>query len=183
MSPHSSRLFPQLFGRKDCRDSPRRASDLVKRVHALYPFGACAQICSQQICLGARKSPKNIACIPRPQNEKAVLWVPCAAHSVRGFCDSASLHSHKRLRHPCLAPTRSLRAINPDCIPLLGSSDGGSVKGTLRAKPKATKENEPVIPAKAGTQRLQTTQRHWIPAFAGMTKREKRRKTEATATS
>jgi len=28
-----------------------------------------------------------------------------------------------------------------------------------------------VIPAKAGIQRLTKRQRHWIPAFAGMTKR------------
>jgi hypothetical protein len=26
-----------------------------------------------------------------------------------------------------------------------------------------------VIPAKAGTQRLEDRQRHWVPAFAGMT--------------
>jgi hypothetical protein len=29
-----------------------------------------------------------------------------------------------------------------------------------------------VIPAKAGTQRLGNRQRHWVPAFAGMTDQE-----------
>ena len=80
----SSRLFPQRFSRKVCRVSPRRASDLVKRVNALYPFGACAQICSQQICLGARKSPKNIACIPRAGLRRA--QPAHAAHSALALC-------------------------------------------------------------------------------------------------
>ena len=52
-----------------------------------------------------------------PRKQRAV---PCAAHSVRGFPDSASLHSQKRLR----LPASPLRAVNPDCAPLLGSSDG-----------------------------------------------------------
>jgi len=28
---------------------------------------------------------------------------------------------------------------------------------------------EPVVPAKAGTQRLESRQSHWVPAFAGTT--------------
>ena len=80
----SSRLFLQRFSRKVCRDSPRRASDLVKRIHALYTFGACAQICSQQICLGARKSPKNMACIPRAGLRRA--QPAHAEHSALALC-------------------------------------------------------------------------------------------------
>ena len=121
-----SRLFPQRFNRMVCRDSPRRASDF----------------------LGARKSPKNIACIPRPQNDETVLCVPCAAHSIWGFSDSASLHSLKRRRHPCLAPSQRYGLLTQTALRCSARQTAGKSKARFAQNRKQERKMNLSFPRK-----------------------------------
>jgi hypothetical protein len=75
-----------------------------------------------------------------PTKRKTVLWVPCATPFQLGLFRQHIHVQSEKASASCLAPSRSLRAVNPASITLLGSSDGENVQGTLRVKTRARKE-------------------------------------------
>ena len=104
----SSRLFPQSLSRLVCRVSPRQASSFLWRKESYQ-----------------RNMPDSSPCYAR---------FPARLRSSWGFCDSASLHSHKRLRRPCLAPSFHCGLLTQLPLRCSARQTGGKVNGTLRAR-------------------------------------------------